>query len=83
MTKAFTWLDRGSLNSLLTEQLRQISGCEGATISVGPSRDAAPGESNWFNFWTTAPTNANGPFIRAVAGGVVSEARERYNVLDS
>jgi hypothetical protein len=57
-----------------------------ANVSVRPTpavRDAAPGESNWFNFWTTAPTNANGLFIRAVAGGVVSEARERYNVLDS
>ena len=50
---------------------------------VGPSRDAALDESNWIDFFCTAPYHADPRYVRAVAGGVVSEARERYNVLDS
>lgn len=83
MRKRLTWLNRAALSALLTEQLRQVAGCQGATISVGASREAAPGESNWLDFFTTAPPHANPLYVRAVAGGVVSEARERYNVLDS
>ena len=83
MSRGLTWLSRAALSALLTEQLRQIAGCEGATLSVGASRDVGPGESNWVDFLTTAPERADPRFVRAVAGGVVSEARERYNVLDS
>ncbi|MDQ6873378.1 MAG: hypothetical protein M3037_15455 [Gemmatimonadota bacterium] len=83
MHTALTWLNRAALSALLTEQLRQVAGCHGATIAVGPSRDAASGESNWLEFICTSPEHADSPYVRAVAGGVVSEARERYNVLDS
>jgi hypothetical protein len=83
MQKPLTWLNRAALGELLTTQLRQVVGCEGATIRVGASHDMAPGEGNWFDFFTTAPKHADPVFVRAVAGAVVSEARERYNVLDS
>jgi hypothetical protein len=83
MRQPLTWLDRAALNALLTEQLREVVGCQGATIVVGPSRDAGPGESNWLDFWCVTPRPADPRYVRAVAGGVVSEARERYNVLDS
>jgi len=48
---------------------------------VGASRDAAPGESNWHEFTCLAPQHPAPTYVCAVAGGVVSEARERY-VLD-
>jgi hypothetical protein len=80
---ALVWLNRSALSALLTEQLQQVAGCQGATIAVGASRDAGPGESNWLEFICTSPEHADSPYVRAVAGGVVSEARERYNVLDS
>ena len=77
------WLSRNRLNDLLTRELQTVLGCEGASIHVGPSRDAAPGESNWWNFGCSIPKGANRYLVLAVAGGVVSEAREQYNVLDS
>ncbi len=83
MNKPLLWLNRRALNALLTEQLRQVSGCQGATLRVGASRDVGPAESNWTDFACTTPERADPHFVRAVAGGVVSEARERYNVLDS
>jgi hypothetical protein len=43
----------------------------------------ADGESNWLDFLCLVPKYADPLYVRAVAGGVVSEARERYNVLDS
>lgn len=76
------WLSRNRLNDLLTRELQTVRGCEGASIHVGPSRDAAPGESNWWNFGCSVPQNADRVLFLAVAGGVVSEAREQYNVLD-
>ena len=36
-----------------------------------------------FDFFCTAYEHAGPRYVRAVAGGVVSEARERYNALDS
>jgi len=83
MCRPLVWLDRATLSALLTEQLQRTAGCRGATIVVGTSRDAAHGESNWFEFLCLVPTHADQSYVRAVAGGVVSEARERYNVLDS
>ncbi len=83
MNKPLLWLNRGALNALLTEQLRQVGGCQGATLRVGASRDVGPAESNCTDFICTAPERADPHFVGAVAGGVVSEARERYNVLDS
>lgn len=83
MDQPFVWLDRGTLSALLTEQLQRTAGCQGATIVVGASYDAAHGESNWHEFLCLVPTHADPLYVRAVAGGVVSEARERYNVLDS
>jgi hypothetical protein len=83
VTSRLQWLSRNSLNALLTRELQEVSGCEGASINVGPSRDAEPGESNWWNFSCTVPEGADAELVLAVAGGVVSEARERYNVLDS
>jgi hypothetical protein len=83
MNKALLWLNRGALNALLTEQLRQVAGCQGATLQVGASRDVGAAESNWNEFICTPRDRADPYFVRAVAGGVVSEARERYNVLDS
>ena len=83
MHESLIWLNRAALSALLTEQLQQVTGCQGATIAVGASRDAGPGESNWREFICTSPERADPPYVRAVAGGVVSEARERYNVLDS
>jgi hypothetical protein len=74
--------DRARLNTLLTEQLRRVAGCHGATIVVGASRDVGHGGSNWLEFLGLVPTPADGSYVRAVAGGVVSEARERCNVLD-
>jgi hypothetical protein len=41
MKKPLLWLDRGALNALLTEQLRQVAGYEGSTVRVGASRDVA------------------------------------------
>jgi hypothetical protein len=76
------WLDRAALSALLTEQLHKIAGCQHATIVVGARRDAAPGESNWHDFTCLAPQHPDPTYVRGVAGGVVSEARERYNVLD-
>lgn len=81
--KGLRWQNRNSLNHLLTRELQEVAGCEGASINVGPSRDACIGESNWWNFGCTIPKGADARFVLAVAGGVVSEARERYNVLDS
>jgi hypothetical protein len=83
MNKPCLWINRGTLNALLTDQLRQVAGCEGATVRVGASRDVGPAESNWTDFICTATKRADSHFVCAVAGGVVSEARERYNVLDS
>ena len=77
------WLDRWTLNALLSEQLQRVAGCDGATIVVGASRDVAQGESNWVEFLCLVPAHADPLYVRAIAGGVVSEARERYNVLDS
>ena len=83
MCRSLFWLDRGALSALLTEQLQRVAGCHGAAIVVGGSRDVAHGESNWFEFRCLIPAQADPLYVRAVAGGVVSEARERYNVLDS
>lgn len=83
MRQSLVWLDRGTLSALLTEQLQCVEGCHGAAIVVGASRDVAHGESNWFEFRCLVPAQADPLYVRAVAGGVVSEARERYNVLDS
>jgi hypothetical protein len=83
MRHSLVWLDRGTLSALLTEQLQRTAGCQGATIVVGASRDVGNGESNWLEFRCLIPTHADPSYVRAVAGGVVSEARERYNVLDS
>ena len=83
MCNSLIWLDRAALSALLTEQLRKVVGCQGATIVIGRSRDARPGESNWFEFLCLMPQHADSAYVQAVAGGVVSEARERYNVLDS
>ena len=82
MSKQLTWLNRAALNALLTQQLREVAGCEGATIAVGASRDAGLEECNWIEFFCPVPEHADPGFVRAVAGGVVSEARERYNVVD-
>jgi hypothetical protein len=81
--RRLVWLSRNRLNDLLTRELQSVLGCEEASIHVGPSRDAAPGESNWWNFGCSIPQNADRFLVLAVAGGVVSEAREEYNVLDS
>lgn len=83
MCRPLAWLDRGTLNALLTEQLQRVAGCQGAAIVVGASRNVADGESNWVDFLCLVPERADPLYVRAVAGGVVSEARERYNVLDS
>jgi hypothetical protein len=73
----------GRSSALLTEELQRVAGCQGAAIVVGASRDVAHGESNWFEFLCLVPAHADRLYVRAVAGGVVSEARERFNVLDS
>ena len=83
MRRPLIWLDRGALSALLTEQLRRVVGCQGATTVVGTCRDVGYGQSNWFEFLCFAPEHTDRRYVRAVAGGVVSEARERYNVLDS
>jgi hypothetical protein len=83
MCRPLEWLDRATLSALLTEQLQRTAGCQGATIVVGVSQDVAQGESNWLEFLCLVPTRTDPSYVRAVAGGVVSEARERYNVLDS
>jgi hypothetical protein len=83
MNAPLLWLNRGALNALLTEQLRQVAGCQGATLRVGTGRDVGPAESNWTDFICTASERADPHFVCAVAGGVVSEAREHYNVPDS
>ena len=83
MCGPFVWLDRRTLSALLTEQLQRVAGCHGAAIVVGASHDVADGESNWFEFHCVVPAHADPLYVRAVAGGVVSQARERYNVLDS
>ena len=44
------WLSRNQPNDLLTRELQSVAGCDGASIHVGPSRNAAPGESSWWNF---------------------------------
>lgn len=83
MQPSLVWLDRGTLSALLTERLRRVAGCHGASIVVGASRNVAYGESNWFEFLCLMPEHADPLYVHAVAGGVVSEARECYNVLDS
>ena len=83
MRQPLARLDRGTLSALLSEQLQRTAGCQGATILVGASRDVARGESNRLDFLCLVPTHADPSYVRAVAGGVVSEARERHNVLDS
>ena len=50
MHRRHRWLPRITLNELLTQELRGVEGCEEAMISVGPSRDVGPGESNWCEF---------------------------------
>ena len=71
------------LSPLLTKQLREVVGCQGAANIVGASCDARPDESSGFKFLCLMPQQADPRDVRAVAGGVVSEARERDNVLDS
>ena len=83
MRRPLVWLDRWTLSARLTGQLQRVAGCQSATIVVGASRDVAHGESNWFEFLCLVTAHADLVYVRAVAGGVVSEARERYNVLDS
>jgi hypothetical protein len=81
--KRFQWIDRVALSRLLTEQLRAVAGCEGATIEIGATQELRPNHCNWEEY-RCVPTEDHDPdFVRAVAGGVVSEAREHYNVLDS
>ena len=43
--KTLRWLNRNSLNDLLTRELQEVAGCEGASINVGPSRDACASSS--------------------------------------
>jgi hypothetical protein len=50
---------------------------------VGASRNVTPGESNRLEFLCLVPEHSDRLYVRAVAGGVVSAARERYTVLDS
>ena len=83
MRRSLIWLDRATLSALLTEQLQRVAGCHVAAIVVGASRDVAHGESNWFEFRCLVLPQADPLYVCAVAGGVVSEARERYNVLDN
>ena len=83
MDKRLVWLSRNRLNDFLTRELQSVAGCEGASIHVGPSHDAAPGKSNWWNFGCIIPQNADRFLVLAFAGGVFSEASEQYNVLDS
>jgi hypothetical protein len=63
--------------------LRENVGRQGADIIVGARCDARPGESNGFEFLCLMPQQADPSDVRAVAGGVVSEAPERYKVLTS
>ena len=72
-----------ALNELLTSELNGIKGCEGAKIRVGASRDVGPGQSNWIDFSCEVPEHLWWDLVTAVAGGVVSCARDRYNVLDA
>ncbi len=81
--RSYVWLPRTVLNRLLTSQLQQVAGCEGASISIGATRDVHAGESNWAEFACSVPEAADPMLVHAVACGVVSEARERFNVLDS
>jgi hypothetical protein len=78
------WLRRAELNVILTRRLQSVPGCADCTVRVGPSVPVDDFEkSNWSEFVVTAaPGSLEEWKVRAVAGGVVSEAREVYNVVD-
>ena len=76
------WLDRAALSALLTEELRKVAGCEHASIVVraGPRRRS--GREQLARIHVRGAATSQSLLVRAVAGGVVSEARERYSMLD-
>jgi len=77
------WLHRAELNAMLTGELQKIAGCEGSTLIAGAQISVADFEhSNWADFTVTPAPGSDSNLVRAVAGGVVSTARELYNVVD-
>ena len=77
------WLHRAELNAMLTRELQKIAGCEGSSVHAGAQITVGDFErSNWADFTVTPAPGSDSNLVRAVAGGVVSTARELYNVVD-
>ncbi|MEJ7669582.1 MAG: hypothetical protein WKH97_12770 [Casimicrobiaceae bacterium] len=77
------WLRRAELDAMLTRELQKIAGCGGSTLTAGAPIPVADFDlSNWADFTVTPARGSDSNLVRAVAGGVVSAARELYNVVD-
>ncbi|MEJ7667905.1 MAG: hypothetical protein WKH97_04040 [Casimicrobiaceae bacterium] len=77
------WLHRAELNAMVTRELQKIAGCAGSTLIAGAQISVADFEhSNWADFTVAPAPGSDQNLVRAVAGGVVSTARELYNVVD-
>ena len=77
------WLHRAELNAMLTRELQKVAGCERSTLTTGAQISVADFErSNWADFTVTRAPDSDHNLVRAVSGGVVSTARELYNVVD-
>jgi len=59
MSRRYRWLSRAALSVLLTRELNDVNGCEGAKIIVGASRNVGPGQSNWSNFLCEVPEHSD------------------------
>jgi len=77
------WLRRAEINTMLTAELQKIAGCERSTLIAGVQITVADFDrANWATFTVTPAPVSDHDLVRAVAGGVVSAARELYNVVD-
>ncbi len=74
------WLHRTELNAMLTGELQKIAGCKRSTLIAGAQLEVTDFEhSNWADFTVTPAPGSDSNLVRAVAGGVVSTARELYS----
>ena len=68
---------------MMTHELQNIAGCQGSTVIAGPKLEVSDFDhSNWADFTVTPALRCDEGLVRAVAGGVVSQTRELYNVVD-
>jgi hypothetical protein len=77
------FLRRTELDAMLTRELQKIAGCKGSTLVAGPQITVIDfDDSNWTDYTVKPAPRSHENLVRAVAGGVVSQTRELYNVVD-